>query len=267
MSRRCRNQSAAIVSCASSSSVTTTRQEARHVQFSEKDNTIHLIPNRSELNITRIWYNRADMLLMRPHAFEVENASGCSTKEGKNKGECMRGLEGLTKPGSLHRTTSVRSSVYAVLDEQRYGNDKDIIPELYSVATRQCQELAHIVGLVDELYVKEHVHQDDMTCSVDTIQSIAILKTRFGLTPLCTCHTHHPKQKHQHSGAPCLRASSFLLAGPSKKAGIRRMTTSRKFFPKKLLKGLTSRKHADEVDDDDTADSSCTFSASFEQKL
>ena len=196
MSRRYRSNRSNNMNTTATPSVASTaapQHESKHVQFDETEDTIHLIPSRSELNTTKIWYNRADMLLMRPQSFEVENASGCSNKPGKKKGgECMRGLEGLTKPGSLHKTTSARSSIYAVLDEQRYGRDKELIPEIYSVATRQCQERAHIMALVDELYVKQHVHGDDMTCTVDTIQSPAILKTRFGVTPLCTCHTHQP---------------------------------------------------------------------------
>ena len=250
-------------------------EASRQVQFAN-ETLIHYIPDRSELNITKIWYNRADMLLMRPQSFEVENASGCSTKHAskKNKGECMRGLEGLTKPGSLYRTTSVRSSIYAVLDEQRYGDSKDLIPEIYSVATRQCQEKAHIMALIDELFVKKHVYNNHQDACVDTIQSPTILKTKFGILPLCTCHTHKPKQQQQRTSScsTIKRASSFLLTSSSKKAGVRRMTASRKFFPTRRLsffKNGAGSKRADpsetlvldDIDDDDqTADTSCTFS-------
>ena len=166
-----------------------TQQQSRSVRFYEvvQVQEIASCIDFSDKLVNKCWYSREEFSHIRPR--EPRRTAKCC------RGECLRGLETLTKRGSFLRRKQSQLATFAVVDEQQLQrraqeNDPDALAAVYSAQTDRSQREAYIVGLLDELYVRNHVVEvpcSDLEEEISNHQA-ASKDTKAPVTPkLCTC--------------------------------------------------------------------------------
>ena len=137
---------------------------------------------------TTIWYTPSELDSLRPNCHVIRKSS---SSFNCTPDYCTRGLEFYATKGTYLRQRDCKLAKFAVADEQhmqrrQYGkiDDDNALATAYGQRTQHCQEEAHIMALVDELFVRRHVY--NLVCPpklLDAQRTVAFSdKMR-----LCTC--------------------------------------------------------------------------------
>jgi hypothetical protein len=155
--------------------------------------------NRKEKKNT--WYTLQELDDMRPNQQYVKALfRNCGTHT--KLGDCMRGLEFRTKKGAKLRLANHVNAGLAVIDEQEFQlseslHDPETLAKIYSNRTLKSAQQAHIMALLDELYVRKFVQQISPLPQHVQAQQNAKWQGLRG----CTCYINELKKMSTSSGS------------------------------------------------------------------
>ena len=140
---------------------------------------------------TLIWYSPFELECSQPNCRNVRRRSFSSSSAICTEDDCARGLEFFATKGSCLRQRDCKLAKFAVADEQdmqrrQYGRlyDLDALADAYHQHTKHCQDEAHVMALVDELYVRKHVYNLPCPSILHNAQRTVSFSDKMRL---CTC--------------------------------------------------------------------------------
>ena len=176
-----------------------TKKSSIGVRF-QPEVDVQEIPNCSDFSsnvIYRCWYSQDELLKLQPKCLNYTDRKRLS-KVCCSANECLRGLEGrlTNRLGRYLSKKTPQLATYAVMDEQdlqrrtRCSNgrdgqayyDPDALALVYGNITKSSQEEALALALMDEMYVQNHVLNDqdrneDDRDDEDSCSSTSLKKT------------------------------------------------------------------------------------------
>ena len=172
--------------------------------------------------IDRCWYSREELIRISPRCLN-HNEKKRWNKACCSDGECLRGLEGrlTSRKGRYLSKKTPQQALYTVMDEQdlqrRAGqNDPETLALVYGNVSRPSQEEALALALMDEMFVRNHVH-DKVTASscehaADALRSASVLTSNspdYDHIKLCTCFEAKPAEASLTSSPKLLKRRTW----------------------------------------------------------
>ena len=186
---------------------------------------IQRIPSCTQFSsniIDRCWYSREELIRISPRCLN-HNQKKRWNKACCSDGECLRGLEGrlTSRKGRYLSKKTPQQALYTVMDEQdlqrRAGqNDPETLALVYGNVSRPSQEEALALALMDEMFVRNHVH-DKVTASscehaADALRSASVLTSNspdYDHIKLCTCFEAKPTEASLTSSPKLLKRRTW----------------------------------------------------------
>jgi hypothetical protein len=143
----------------------------RRTRFSSQPHEVFPIPHIRVLGkdeVRAIWYERADYEAMKQSFIPLVRSMMKGEAVEENNEQSIRGLEYRTRKGAIRRQHNKLEAISAVLDEQdRQYNagmmDIELVREVYRNCAAHCQDEAYMLGLKDEITVKDLIHEPELT--------------------------------------------------------------------------------------------------------
>eukprot|EP00538_Stauroneis_constricta_P013596 CAMPEP_0119552164 /NCGR_PEP_ID=MMETSP1352-20130426/5233_1 /TAXON_ID=265584 /ORGANISM="Stauroneis constricta, Strain CCMP1120" /LENGTH=327 /DNA_ID=CAMNT_0007598355 /DNA_START=51 /DNA_END=1035 /DNA_ORIENTATION=- len=134
------------------------------------------------------WYTHREIRGMIPDAKTMKQLQKCCSSDS-----CIRGLEYHTKKGSKERQKAWLLAGLALMDEQDLQRkdeeyDDEALADIYQDRTWFHQQGAHLIGLIDEAYVRMHVCRQSPEDIQIPVFDKRVVRECEKLKSMCSCH-------------------------------------------------------------------------------